>query len=87
MSERLRDLERACAADPGDLAALRALADERKRRGLEFLPDVVRRIPWQWARPNWYRLFEVHLREVEVRADWQPMPIGPWRPYTTIPIQ
>lgn len=38
MTERLRELERAHAADPSDLGVLRELADERRRRGLELLP-------------------------------------------------
>jgi hypothetical protein len=49
MAERLRELERAHRADPQDLVALRELADERKRRGEELLPDRVtelRGTPW-----------------------------------------
>jgi hypothetical protein len=42
----LRRLERAHRADPQDLVALRELADERKRRGEELLPDRVRLDPW-----------------------------------------
>lgn len=38
MSERLRELERAIGVDPADLPGVRALADERRRRGLELLP-------------------------------------------------
>jgi hypothetical protein len=51
-SERLRELERAVSADPQDLVALRELADDRKRRGLELLPDVLRVDPiylFRWA--------------------------------------
>ena len=50
MSERLRELERKHRAAPDDLATLRALADERRRRGDEMLPDVRRGNPWDAIR-------------------------------------
>lgn len=47
MTEPLRDLERAHLADPQDLVALRAFAEDRRRRGLEHLPAVIRADPWK----------------------------------------
>ena len=47
MTERLRELERALAEAPGDLRLLRQLADERKRRGRELLPDRIRADHWE----------------------------------------
>lgn len=46
--ETLRVLERRHAESPEDLGALRALADERKRRGLEWLPGKRRFDSWHW---------------------------------------
>jgi len=44
--ERRRSLERALSADPGDEAALLRWCAERRRRGEELLPDVVRFDLW-----------------------------------------
>jgi hypothetical protein len=61
-NEHLRTLERAVQADPSDLVAVRELADERRRRGDEFLPDVVRRRP-----PMFTAMFTLLMRVEAVR--------------------
>lgn len=66
MTEILRQLERAHAENPDDLRVLRALADERKRRGLELLPDVVRvRRIYAWEDHEIFR-----PRAVRMRSTW-----------------
>lgn len=65
MTERIRELERAHAADPSDLVALRSLADERKRRGLELLPDVRRVEAWSTT-----------SRRIEFSSQWTQTPGG-----------
>jgi hypothetical protein len=69
--ERIRELERAHRADPQDLVLLRELAEERKRRGEELLPDVVRPDPLYLAR--WARHLNA-LRDASRSALWIALP-------------